>query len=189
MNSFYSLNELKELGLKSFGENVLISRNACIYGAENITIGNNVRIDDFCILSGKINIGSWIHISAYTGLFGGKEGIELADFVTISSRCVVYAISDDYSGKTMTNPMINDEYRQTYGGTVFFEKHSIIGSGCIVLPDVTLHEGVAVGAMSLVKSDLEEWSMYVGVPAVKIKERDRTAKELEHKMMEKNREI
>lgn len=189
MNSFYSIDELKELGFKSFGENVLISRNACIYGAENITIGNNVRIDDFCILSGKITIGSWIHISAYTGLFGGNEGIELADFVTISSRCAVYAVSDDYSGKTMTNPMIEDEYRQTYGGKVHFEKHSIIGSGCTVLPGVTLREGASVGAMSLVKNNLEEWSMYAGIPAVKIKERYKNAKELEHKMLENNREI
>lgn len=185
MNSFYSEEELKILGLKSFGKNVLISRNACIYGAQNISIGDNVRIDDFCILSGKIDIGSWIHISAYTGLFGGDEGIELKDFVTISSRCCIYAISDDYSGGCMTNPMVDEEFRHTYGGKVTFEKHAIIGSGCTVLPNVVLHEGASVGAMSLIKRDLEPWCMYAGIPAVKIRDREKKAKEYEEKMLKK----
>lgn len=50
MTSFYSEEELRSIGLKSYGKNVLISRFARIYGAESISIGNNVRIDDFCIL-------------------------------------------------------------------------------------------------------------------------------------------
>lgn len=185
MNSFYSEEELKDLGLKEFGKNVLISRKACIYGANKISIGDNVRIDDFCILSGNIKIGSWIHISAYTGLFGGADGIVVEDFATISSRCCIYAVSDDYSGTCMTNPMVDEEFRHTYGGTVIFKKHSIIGSGCTVLPGVVLNEGASVGAMSLVKADLEEWTMYAGVPARKIKDRNQTAKALEQKMIEK----
>jgi len=54
MNSFYTEDELKEIGLKSYGHNVLISRKANLYSVSEISIGNNVRIDDFCILSGKI---------------------------------------------------------------------------------------------------------------------------------------
>jgi len=71
MNSFYSTKELASLGLKRYGENVLISRKCSIYGAQSIEIGDNVRIDDFCILSGHIILGSNIHISAYVALFGG----------------------------------------------------------------------------------------------------------------------
>ena len=54
MNSFYSPEELKSLELKEYGENVLISRKCSIYGAENIRLGSHVRIDDFCVLSGKV---------------------------------------------------------------------------------------------------------------------------------------
>lgn len=60
MSNFYNEVELKNLGLKSYGENVLISKKCSIYGAENIEIGNNVRIDDFCILSGEIKIGNCV---------------------------------------------------------------------------------------------------------------------------------
>ncbi len=54
MTSFYTEKELQSNGLGTYGANVLISRKASINGAENIRIGSNVRIDDFCRLSGKI---------------------------------------------------------------------------------------------------------------------------------------
>ncbi len=53
MDSFYSRDELKKIGLKKYGENVFLSKKASIYNPEKIEIGNNVRIDDFCILSRK----------------------------------------------------------------------------------------------------------------------------------------
>jgi galactoside O-acetyltransferase len=67
-SNFYDESELKELGLKSFGRNVLISRKCSIYGGENMAFGNNVRIDDFCILSGEITIGNYCHIAAGVNL-------------------------------------------------------------------------------------------------------------------------
>ena len=42
--------QLEDIGFKSVGKNVLISDKASIYGAGNISIGNNVRIDDFVVL-------------------------------------------------------------------------------------------------------------------------------------------
>lgn len=36
-----------------------------------MTIGSNVRIDDFCILSGRLEFGSYVHIAAYSALYGG----------------------------------------------------------------------------------------------------------------------
>ena len=64
-NSFYTEAELERIGFASIGKNVLLSRKVSVYSASTISIGNNVRIDDFCILSGSISIGSFVHISAY----------------------------------------------------------------------------------------------------------------------------
>ena len=50
MTSFYTDDELKEIGFKSIGAGNLISRNVSIYGAGNISIGSYNRIDDFSIL-------------------------------------------------------------------------------------------------------------------------------------------
>mgnify|MGYP002684191689 CR=1 FL=1 len=80
ITSFYNEEEIVKLGLKKYGKNVLISRKASFYSPELIQLGSNVRIDDFCILSGNISIGSYVHISAYTALYG-KFGICIEDFV------------------------------------------------------------------------------------------------------------
>lgn len=184
-NSFYSLLELKQLGLKSIGENVFISRKSSLYSPENIAIGSNVRVDDFCVLSGNITLGNYIHVAAYTALYGGEEGIELADFSTISSHCSIYAVSDDYTGMGMTNPMIDDRFRKVTKGKVVLRKHSIVGSHSVVLPGCELHTGVAVGAMSLVNQDLDSWKIYAGVPCRVMKERKTDVLMLEKKMMEK----
>ena len=97
--SFYSEEELSEFGFKSYGENVKISRYARIYSPHSICIGDNVRIDDFCILSGDITLGSNIHISAYVALYG-TNGIILKDYSGISPKSVVYSAMDDFSGST-----------------------------------------------------------------------------------------
>ena len=141
MASFYSEEELKEIGFKQFGKNVLISKKASIYGAGDISLGSNVRVDDFCVLSGKIDIGSYVHISVYAGLFGGDAGIVIGDFCAVSSKVMVYAVNDDYTGIGLTNPMVPMEYRNVTEEQVILNDHCIVGSGCTVLPGVIL-EGI-----------------------------------------------
>ena len=46
----------------------------------------------------------------------------------------------------------------------------IIGSGSIVMPNITLEEGVAVGALSFVNKNLKEWAIYFGYPIKFLKE-------------------
>ena len=179
MDSFYTRYELNQLELASFGENVLISRKVSIYGAEKIRIGDNVRIDDFCILSGKITIGNYVHIAAYTALYGGDNGINIHDFANISSKIVVYSISDDFSGKTMTNPMIPDKYKNVQSKEVVIERHVIIGPGCVVLPGIVLKEGSSFGAMTLINRSSEPWSINAGIPFRKLRDRSKELLNLE----------
>jgi galactoside O-acetyltransferase len=157
-SSFYTDEELKEIGFSG--------------------LGNDVRNDDFCIISGSVKIGRNVHIAAGVYLFGG-EGIELQDFVGISSRSSVYSVSDDYSGEFLTNPTIPDEYKHIIGEKVIFERHALVGAGCTILPGARLGEGSAVGAMSLVAKRLEPWTIYVGIPARRVKERSRRLLDLE----------
>lgn len=184
MDSFYSQDELKLLGLKSYGENVNISRKASFYGEKNITIGNNVRIDDFCILSGKIEIGDYVHIAAYSALYGGNDGIYIKNFVNISSRICIYSISDDYSGETLTSPLVPIEYKNITSAKVIINKHTIIGSGCTILPNVEIAEGCAFGAMSLINKSTNDFTIYAGIPIRKIKSRKKDLLELEKKFLE-----
>lgn len=183
--SFYSPEELKNLGI-NFSDNfaggletVKISRKASIYGAQNITISSYVRIDDFCILSGNIKIGHNVHIAAYTSLFAGDAGICIEDYAGISSRCALYAESDDYSGIALTNPTIPDKYKHIISGRIVLKKHSLIGTGCTVLPSVTIGEGTSVGSMSLITKSLDSWGIYLGIPCRRIKDRNKRILELQ----------
>lgn len=179
MTSFYSKKELSELGFKLIGENVLISKKASFYGIQNMSLGSNVRIDDFCILSGKITIGSNVHISAYCALYGSFE-IEMDDYTGLSPRCTIFSATDDFSGNFLVGPMLPKEKTNVMGGKVHIKKFTQIGASTVVLPSVTINEGVAVGAMSLVNRDLDGWGIYVGIPAKKIKNRSRDMLTLLH---------
>ena len=173
MTSFYTEEELAALGLKVYGRDVRISRKASIYGAEHISLGDHVRIDDFCLLSGNITLGSYIHLAAGALLFAGDAGIAVGDYSTLSSRCAVYALTDDYSGAAMTNPTVPEAYTHVTQQPVSIDRHVIVGTGSTILPVVTVGEGCAVGAMSLLSRDCEPWGIYYGIPAQRHKERSR----------------
>ncbi len=179
MNSYYSATKLDAFNFKNIGKNVKLSRKASVYSPEEISVGNNVRIDDFCILSGSITLGDYIHLAAGTYLFGGDAGIYIDNFSTTSSRVVVYAISDDYSGSSLTNPLIPETFKHLQKDPVYIGRHVIIGTGSVVLPGVRIGDGCAVGAMSMVKGDLPPWTISVGIPAKPVKERKRDLLNLE----------
>ena len=103
----------------------------------------------------------------------GRYGIECEDYTTISGRNMIYSQSDDYSGNFLTNPMVPAEFTNITGGKILIKKHAIIAAGCVVFPNLTIGEGVAVGAMSLVNKDLDDWGIYAGIPAKFIKPRNK----------------
>lgn len=184
--AFLEREQLVALGFRHLGENVRISDRAVIYNAPQISIGNNVRIDDFCVLSAGchgISIGDFIHIAVFCSLIG-KEHIALDDFCNLSSRVAIYSSNDDYSGATLTNPTIPDEFKAVQHGKVSLQKHVIVGAGSVILPHVTLGVGVAVGALSLVTRSAPEFSVMAGVPARQIGERKHDLLQMERSFRE-----
>lgn len=165
---YYHDEELKNFGFKSLGKNVKISKNCNIVGLSNISIGNNVIIDSFCciIASGKdasLKLGSHVHIGGYCHILA-NGGVEIKDFSGLSQGVKLYSKSDDYSGKSLTNSTIPEEYKNIQIGKITLNEHVIIGANSVILPNVTIDTGVSVGALSLVASNLESWSIYFGNP-------------------------
>ncbi len=76
---YYHEDELREMGFKAVGENVMIAKNGTIIGLENIEMGSNVRIDGFCTITapgdGWVRAGTWVHVGAYSFL-SAREGIQ-----------------------------------------------------------------------------------------------------------------
>jgi len=182
--AYYRQEQLQHLGFKDIGRNVKISDKASIYNFNQIEIGDNSRIDDFCVISGKIKIGRNVHITPMCLVAGGEEGVVFEDFTTIAYGVQVFTQSDDYSGRTMVNSTVPKEYKNEFMKEVIIKKQSIVGAGSIVMPGVILAEGTSVGAMSLVLKSTEPWGIYVGNPAKKLRDREKNLLELEKQYLE-----
>lgn len=170
---YFSNRELREMGFKSLGKRVLICRTCKIYHPDQITIGDDVEIDDFTILNGTVNIGSHIHISSNCELYSGAAHIDIADFCGISSHCSFYGLTDDYVGPYMNNPTVPPRFRKLTEEPIVLDKHVLIATHCVVLPGVHIGEGCSFGAMSMISRSCDPWGVYVGCPARRIKERDK----------------
>ena len=178
---FLSDKETEELGFKYLGRGVKISSLASFYFPEEIEIGNNSRIDDFCVLSGKIKIGSNVHIAVHCSISGGGEGVFFDDFSGLSYGCHVFAKSDDYSGNSLTNPTVQDKFKRLVQGHIYLGKHVIVGAGSTIFPGVEISEGCAIGSMSMVTKSTKPWHIYFGIPAKSIKKRNKKILDLEKK--------
>lgn len=182
--SHYTQTELKSFGFKYLGQNVLISRYSRIYTPHKISIGDNVRIDDFAILSGKITLGSFVHIANFASITGGIEGVELGDFCGLSSYAKIYASSDNFYNGNLVGPCVLEEFRAVIHKKVKLTRHCHIGSHSLVLPGSHFEMGATLGAMSLnMGRKLKEWSYYFGNPAKKIYDID------SNKVLEKEAQI
>lgn len=179
---FLDVDEVAALGLKSVGQNVLIHNSANLVSPATLALGDNVRIDPFVTITGDVTLGSYVHIGAYAYLTG-SGGIEIADFAGLSQGVKIYSASDDYSGERMTNPMVPAELLGVIRAPVKIGRHAIVGANSVVMPGVTIGEGAAVGALSLVKTDLAPWGVYAGAPVRRIKDRSQNLLRLERELL------
>ena len=162
---FLNNKKLKSLKFKSLGKNVKISSNVTIIGAKKIKIGNNVRIDDYTILSvqeGSLEIGSNVHIGgqSYLGCVGG---IIIKNNVNISQGVKIYSKINDY--------LNGRKFNKTIKVPVKIFNEVIIGSNSVVIGKCKINTGATVGALSFVKEDLKSWTIYAGNPVKMIKKR------------------
>lgn len=178
--------QLEAMGFRSLGKNVKISDKAAIYNPELISLGDNSRIDDFCIVSGKVSIGRFCHITPMCLLAGGTPGIELEDFCTLAYNVKVFSQSDDYSGETMVNSLIPKKFKNEFFAPVRLCRQTIVGAGSTIMPGVVLAEGCSVGAMSLITKSTSPWGIYVGIPAKRIKDRKQDLLVLEQQFLQEN---
>lgn len=166
--------ELHGAGFRRVGKNVKIHNRASIYCPENISLGDDTRVDDFSVIiaTGEVRLGTHVHIPNFCYL-GGTFGITLEDFCTLAPGVMIFSSSDDYHGSKLTNPTLPGRFTGGKQGPVTLMQHVIIGAGSVILPNCTLGEGASVGALSLINESLEPWGVYAGIPAVRLKNRSK----------------
>lgn len=168
-NIFFDLGRLKYCG-----KNVIIGKTVRIRYPELVCIGDDCVIDDFTYISTALELKSNIHISVCCSFVGGKDSTVTIDkYSALSPGVVLAAGSNDYVGGIAT-PFVPRELKTDAKiGYIHIGRHCILGTNSVVLPNVIFGDGASIGALSLVKSDLKPWSLYAGIPAKKIKDRNK----------------
>jgi galactoside O-acetyltransferase len=149
---FLSAEELKAIGFSEIGEHLQISRKASFYRISG-RIGDHVRIDDFCILKGHVELGSYVHLAAFCSVSGAWDKVTIADFVTVSNRVSIFTGSDDFGASTLNNTH-DEQYTIMLSGPVAIGIAALIGAHSVILPGVEIGDGASVGALSLVAKSI-----------------------------------
>ncbi len=148
MNEFFAADELKAFGFSEVGDNIQVSRKCSFYRISG-RIGNNVRIDDFCIFKGHVEIGSYVHVAAFCSVSGIYGKVELRDFCLLSNRVSIFTGSDDYSADTLSSSLVPEEFTTIKKGPVVIGRSVPIGAHSVILPGVTIGDAGSVGAMTV----------------------------------------
>ena len=155
LKSYYlSKNVLNKMKFKSIGKNCKISNLVSFIGIKNISIEDNVRIDDFTIINafeGSITIKKNTNIGSLCYLLG-SSGIEIGNNCRISQGVKMYSKSDEYK------KIIN---KQTYKKIVISD-NVIIGSSAILLPGSLIEKNCRIGALTIVKKKIKKNTLFFG---------------------------
>jgi acetyltransferase-like isoleucine patch superfamily enzyme len=158
----------------SLGANCFIDDNAVLdaKGERNrgLELGENVYVGRNSILSckeGSIFIGDYCNISANCSLLSETE-IKLGQYCFLAGHCYLVA-GGNHSFEDITTPIM---FQPSFSkGGILIADDVWLGAGVIVLDGVTIGKGSVVGAGSVVTQPLPEYSIAVGSPAQKIKDR------------------
>lgn len=170
----YTVEELQQSGIK-FGKNVFVANDVIFHNPQNISFGDNVRIDSHCIIIAgketKISIGSNVHISAGCYYYGNSGNITLEDYTCTSARCILYTANDDYTEGYMTNSVVEEKFKKIKTGDITIKKHVVVGCNTVILPGSVLEFACSVGSNSLVNKNTEPFDVVAGTPIKFIKKR------------------
>lgn len=182
---WYGESELSAIFAK-VGRGCRISRGVDVIGAENIELGDNVRIDTGALLlagseGASIKIASHCHIAARAILLG-TGGINLGSFTTVGFGSQLITASDHFGGECLVGPIYDADYVRVKRAPITLEDHAIVTTDCTLLPGAVMALGSVLGAKSLLKGMTVEWTIYAGVPAKAIVgERGRRSSEALHR--------
>lgn len=151
-------------------QDLIIDADVVIKHIPNIW-GSHISIDKGFYCTTQLNIGSYVHISPYVTIIGGKNAEFTADgFNNIMAGARIICGSDRFDDSGLFGAMIPKAYKGTQIiKPVIMEKFSNIGTNAIIMPGSILRRGVLVCAGSLLMGDTEEWGVYKGNPAKLVK--------------------
>jgi len=179
--------------LGACGRNVIFGQNVVLRHPHKIRIGDNVVIDDNCLVDAKgdanrgITIGSGVFVGRNSILSCKNGDIEIADGANIGFNCEVfsasrvaigrdtllaaycYVIGGDHDFSDPSVPVLS-QGRRSAGVTI--GAGAWLGAGAKILDGVTVGDGAIVGAGAVVREAVPDGAIAVGIPARIVGQRD-----------------
>ena len=148
---------------KQIGNEVKLFDKSVFLKPENISLSDNIQIDDFVFFNGGKNtvVEHNVHIATFVSIVGGGE-LHIGCFSGIAAGCRMITGSDDYSGDYLAGPTIPPEYTNVMRGKITLESHVLLGTNVVIMPDVTIGEGSVIYSGAIVVEDIEPWGIYAG---------------------------
>ncbi len=130
-----------------------------------IEIGAHSMVDSFVKIkpvggSGDLIIGEYVFINSGCVLYTG-QGIRIGNSVAIAANCT-FARSITPTRMPTADPRAG--FLPGKGG-ILIEDDVWIGANCVLLDGATLRKGCVVAAGTLVKGELDAFTVYAGNPA------------------------
>ena len=135
-------------------------------------LGEGCVIDDFVKFKhvggmGDIVIGKHCYINSGCVLYSGN-GIKFGDYVLLGPNCNIVPSNHNYSDKSR---VIRVQGHMPSKGGVVIEDDVWLGANVTVLDGAHIRKGCVIAANSVVMGETDEYAVYGGIPAKKIKDR------------------
>lgn len=130
-----------------------------------VVIGKNSSVDSFVKIkpvggSGNVVIGDETYINSGCVIYSGN-GITIGNHVLVAANCVFAPVNHEF--KDRSKLIVEQRFQPSRGGIVV-EDDVWIGAGCIILDGAIIRRGAVIGALSLVRDEVAEFSINVGNP-------------------------
>ena len=137
-----------------------------------IVIESGVVIDSFVKIKpvgglGDLRIGENSYVNSGTVIYTGN-GVAIGKNVLIAANCTLAPVNHEYRAK---DRLIHEQRFTPSKGGIIIEDDVWIGAGTVILDGSVIRRGCVVGALSLVKGELEAYGVYAVNPLSKISER------------------
>ena len=121
-------------------------------------VGANCHFQTPIVISGadRVAMGDDVSIASFVHIWG-EGGLTIGNQVMIGAGTCITTRDHDYEAKNMWTSSI--EAPVVIGNDVW------IGTHCVILPGVTIHDGAVIGAGAVVNRDVEARAIVAGVPA------------------------
>jgi galactoside O-acetyltransferase len=151
-----------------------------IIGRDAISFGSPVIIDDFVLIYARapMTFGNFVHIASFTSITGGAE-FSIGNYSAVSQGCRILTGTDDFTGWGFGNSTVPEEYRNVKRSPIKIGDFCIVGANSVVLPGITIGDGVTIGACSVITRDLPPWGVYIGNKRIRDRNKDAVLKNLE----------